>query len=210
MIRTGTLDHRDRRLATIAFDLQLGALAREARIGMMWAIVDRVQIGAPLGQQRLQLVVDLFQARLATIAACDRRLVRHDDREKAGTIQSPDGLAGARNQFELIRRTQTLHVDVERTVSIEEYGGAGFRDRNRMGLQASMAFGLSHPLKVLAAVVSVQPKADLISDLHDFPAQLAETLAIGPTGSVFGQQRRHVARGGDVEGWIRDGTRLWK
>ena len=134
-----------------------GPLTREARVRVVGAEVEGVQVGPFLAQQGLQLVVDLLQPGEVQLAAGNLRLVRDDDGEVAAFVYHAHGFCYAGQQFQVVDVFQEARAPVQRAVPVKEDRLLGLPQVPRsdqallyVGFHLPVAVGRPHVLHVFA------------------------------------------------------------
>lgn len=101
------------------------AVCGELCLGVMWAIVESVEMGADFLELAVHPVVDAPDVALGVVAAGDTGLVCHEDSEVAAVVDIADGLLGAGDPDEVFGAVEVVDVDVEGAVAVEEDGLSG-------------------------------------------------------------------------------------
>ena len=114
----GDVDEAGGRLAAAACLGVGGHLA----LGVVWAVVEGVEMGADFLELAVHPVVDALDIALGVVAAGDAGLVRHEDGEVAAVVDVADGLFGAGDPDEVFRAVKVVDVDVEGAVAVKEDG----------------------------------------------------------------------------------------
>ena len=139
----------------------------------MRTVIEPVQEGTLLAEERFQLVVDVFQFSFGAIASRDHRLVRNHHRQESATIQASDGLPGARDEFELIRRTNAVHFLIERAITVEKHRGTRVSQRPPLD-EARGQIDRQQAVKLFPAIISGDQGM-----LKDVVAERRHLIALG-------------------------------
>ena len=102
----------------VAVDVDLG-------VGVLWAVVVGVDVGADLLEALAHLGVQRDDVVLGVVAAADPRLIGDHEHPPAGLVEGGDGLAGAGDPVEVLPAVHVAGVLVQDSVAVEEKGGAG-------------------------------------------------------------------------------------
>ena len=93
---------------------------RHAAVGVMWAVVEGVEVGADGCEVFVHPVVNAEDVAFGEIAARNAALVRDDDGEEARVVDVFDGFAGTGEPFEVFGAVEVVDVDVQGAVSVEK------------------------------------------------------------------------------------------
>lgn len=163
------LQHAGGGLAARAGNFQVLSLAGESAVGMVGAVVQPIDVGPLVSQQRLHAVVDAPEGRLVAFPPGHDGLVRDDHGQHAGAIQPTHGGGRSRQQAHVLDLRQKPHLLVEHAVPIQEDGPLGQPERlggEAAGTQVSLggveAFRGAHVLDVLRACIGgdARPRPD--------------------------------------------------
>lgn len=108
------------RFAAIAVDLQFRHLTRMPAIGMMGTVVDSVQPGITLGEQRFEFGVDLRESGFIAFAPRDHGLIGDQDGAIAGLVDHAYCFSRAFDQLQIVRRFDALHFHIQCPVTIQK------------------------------------------------------------------------------------------
>ena len=96
------------------------AVPLQPRFGVVGAVVDPIQTGPLLGEQRAHAIMNLGQPLLVEQVVGHAGLVGRHDRPQPGPVGLPDRLGTARDQLHLIDLAEITHLLADRPVAIQQ------------------------------------------------------------------------------------------
>ena len=186
-------DHPRLGLSAAADDFQLCHLPRLSAIRVMRAVVNSIEVRAVLPEFLLQSHMNFIEVGLATLTACDDRLIGHDHGKYAGSIQTTDGRTDSWQQFNLLGPVEISDVAVDRPVSVEKERRFECKAARDSLVLRHQILPINLPHSASFAVVHGLPHAMTLDDLT-LPAPTPHIPGQFSSGRVFYQ---FVPEGGD-------------
>lgn len=109
-------EHPCLRFATGARNIVRGA----AVTGMVRTIINGVNVGAVLGQQFAESLMDCFNVLLGEEAACDSGLVGDNENLYSLSVRFSDGRRCSRNEFHFVWTGEVINFGVDSSITIEK------------------------------------------------------------------------------------------
>lgn len=98
------------------------AVLRESGLGVMGAVVERIEVRANFGELAIHPAVEIPHGMFRIVAAGDAGLVRDEDGEEALVVDVFYGFSGVWRPKKVLRSVKVVDIDVQCTVTIEKDG----------------------------------------------------------------------------------------